>query len=160
MNERIKAVRKALDLTMEQFGDKIGLTKASVSRIESGISGATDQTVKSICREFHVSESWLRTGEGEMFDQTRESVLDRLTAEYALDREQRAVIESFLDLTPPERDAVLKYIRKVYAHTTPAPAPTSTPDIDAEVEAYRQELLSQKRAQDASSAFAGSGAVG
>lgn len=160
MNERIKAARKALGLTMEQFGRQIGLSKSAISLIESGKNGTTDQTITSICREFHVSESWLRTGEGEMFEQTRESVLDRLTAEYALDREQRAVIESFLDLTPPERDAVLKYIRKVYAHTTPAPAPTSTPDIDAEVEAYRQELLSQKRAQDAASAFAGSGAVG
>ncbi len=69
MNERIKQLRKELGLTLEKFGEKIGVTKQTVSRIENGINNVTDQMFKSICREFNVREEWLRTGEGEMFVQ-------------------------------------------------------------------------------------------
>ena len=75
MNERIKAARKALGLTMEQFGKRVGLSKSAISLIESGKNGTTEQTVASICREFGVNGMWLRTGEGEMFDQSTESSL-------------------------------------------------------------------------------------
>ena len=67
MNERIKQVRLKFDLTQSEFGERIGITKSSVSTIESGKSNPSDQTIRSICREFSVNESWLRTGEGEPF---------------------------------------------------------------------------------------------
>lgn len=67
MKERIKEIRKALGLTLEQFGEAIGIKKSSLSLIENGINSPSEQTIKSICREFNVSEEWLRTGEGEMF---------------------------------------------------------------------------------------------
>ena len=89
MNERIKAARKALGLTMEQFGKRVGLSKSAISLIESGKNGTTEQTVASICREFGVNGMWLRTGEGEMFDQSTESSLDRLAAEYHLDERKK-----------------------------------------------------------------------
>ena len=68
MNERIKYLRKELlHLTLEEFGSHIGLGKSALSKIERGENTGTDQTVKSICREFGVREEWLRTGEGEPF---------------------------------------------------------------------------------------------
>lgn len=67
MNERIKALRKALNLTQAEFGEKLGIKKSSISQIESGANSVTESNVLAICREFHVNESWLRTGEGEMF---------------------------------------------------------------------------------------------
>lgn len=67
MNERIKEVRKTLNLTLEKFGERIGIKKSSLSTIESGKSNASEQTIKSICREFKVNEEWLRNGKGEMF---------------------------------------------------------------------------------------------
>lgn len=69
MNERIKELRKALGLTLDKFGERVGLKKSSLSQIENGVNGVTDQLFKSICREFNVDENWLRTGEGEMFVQ-------------------------------------------------------------------------------------------
>ena len=69
MNERVKELRKALGLTLDKFGERLGVTKQTVSRIENGINNVTDQMFKSICREFNVNENWLRTGEGEMFVQ-------------------------------------------------------------------------------------------
>lgn len=69
MNERIRELRKALGLTLDKFGERVGLKKSSLSQIENGVNGVTDQLFKSICREFNVNENWLRTGEGEMFVQ-------------------------------------------------------------------------------------------
>lgn len=66
MKDRVKQIRKDAGLTMEQFGEKIGMKKASVSLIESGRNNPSDSAIKMICREFHVNEEWLRTGEGEM----------------------------------------------------------------------------------------------
>lgn len=67
MNERIKALRKALGMTQAEFGEKLGIKKNSVSQIESGINAVTEPNILAICREFHVNESWLREGVGEMF---------------------------------------------------------------------------------------------
>lgn len=69
MNERIKELRKTLGLTLDKFGERLGVTKMTISRIENGVNNVTDQMFKSICREFNVDENWLRTGEGEMFVQ-------------------------------------------------------------------------------------------
>lgn len=69
MNERIKELRKSLNMTQEAFGAKIGITLAAVSNIEKGRSNPSNQVVLAICREFHVREGWLRSGEGEMMEQ-------------------------------------------------------------------------------------------
>lgn len=67
MKERIKAIRKALGLSGENFGERIGLKKVAISQVETGRTNPTEQTIVSICREFNVSEEWLRNGTGEMF---------------------------------------------------------------------------------------------
>lgn len=64
MNERVRIIRKNAGLTMEQFGQKIGVTRSAVSNIENGYRGVTEQMTRSICREFNVDEEWLRTGSG------------------------------------------------------------------------------------------------
>ena len=73
MGERIKELRKTLGLTLERFGEALGVTKTAISRLESGERGVTEQMFKSICREFDVREEWLRTGEGEMFKELSRS---------------------------------------------------------------------------------------
>ena len=133
IGERIKVLRKEKNLSMEDFGSVIGMGKSAVSRIENGVNGTTDQTIRSICREFGVNEQWLRTGEGEMLEQTRASVLDRLSTEYDLSREQRSVIEAFLDLDPQERDVILKYVHNVFDRSTESAAQsTAIPDKEAQ----------------------------
>lgn len=69
MNERLRLLRKKLELNQEEFGKRIGIGKTSVSKLESGENNPSEQTVILICREFNVNEEWLRTGSGEMFDQ-------------------------------------------------------------------------------------------
>lgn len=68
MNERIKLIRLELRLNQSEFGEKIGLGQAGVSAIEKGIRSITDRNIQIICEKFNVSEEWLRTGNGEMFN--------------------------------------------------------------------------------------------
>lgn len=65
MNNRIKQIRKDAGLTLEKFGERIGITASSCSTIESGKSNPSKQTIKMICQEFNINETWLRTGIGE-----------------------------------------------------------------------------------------------
>ena len=63
--ERVKAIRKAKEMSMEQFGERIGnISKSTISNIENGNRNLTDLRLKSICSEFNVNEDWLRTGAG------------------------------------------------------------------------------------------------
>lgn len=156
IGERIKVLRKEKNLSMEDFGSVIGMGKSAVSRIENGVNGTTDQTIRSICREFGVNEHWLRTGEGEMFEQTRETVLDRLAAEYSLDKEQVSVIENFLDLSPQERTLFLTQMRKVFGG--PAVQPPRRVDVSDDVAAAVanvQDEVARYNAEQADEAASG-----
>lgn len=73
MNERIALVRKSLGLTQEKFAEQVGLSRNFMWMIESGTRVPSDRTISDICREFNVNETWLRTGEGEMFNQITRS---------------------------------------------------------------------------------------
>jgi len=66
MNIRIKEVRITAKLTQDEFGKKIGISNTAVSKIEKGENNVSEQNILSICREFNISEEWLRTGNGEM----------------------------------------------------------------------------------------------
>ena len=64
MNNRIKNVRKKLNLTQTEFGKKIGLSRDVVANIEGGRIEIKDIVIKSICREFKVDYNWLVSGAG------------------------------------------------------------------------------------------------
>ena len=76
--ERIREVRKTLGLTLEKFGEKIGMKKNSVSQLENGKNSVTEQVVKAICREYNVDYMWLTTGDGEMFIDTDDDFIERI----------------------------------------------------------------------------------
>lgn len=67
MNERLKKLRKTLDLTQQKFGERIGVKGNTIAQYELGRNEPIDAVINLICREFNVNEEWLRTGEGDMF---------------------------------------------------------------------------------------------
>nr|DAN43304.1 MAG TPA: helix-turn-helix domain protein [Caudoviricetes sp.] len=67
MKERLKELRKALGLTQQEFADRLHIKRTNIGNYEVGVSLPTDSVIALICREFNVSEEWLRTGKGEMF---------------------------------------------------------------------------------------------
>lgn len=73
MKDRIKKIRKELDLTQQKFSDKLGVQRNTIAMYEMGRTVPSDAIILSICREFNVNEEWLRTGKGDMFiKQTRD----------------------------------------------------------------------------------------
>ncbi len=72
LNERIRKLRKALDLTQQKFADRLYVKRNTVGQWEIGRNELTDAAILSICREFNVNEKWLRTGNGEMFEELTE----------------------------------------------------------------------------------------
>ena len=99
INERIRLLRKELGLNQSDFGNKIGVKQGTVAGYESGARTPLDAVVSSICREFDVNEEWLRTGEGEMFEQmTEQQKLLKYTGMLLKDKDSAIVnaIQSFI----------------------------------------------------------------
>lgn len=69
MKDRIKKIRKELDLTQQKLADRLGVQRNTIAMYEMGKNAPSDAIIISICREFNVNEKWLRDGTGEMFIQ-------------------------------------------------------------------------------------------
>ncbi len=67
MKDRIKKIRKELDLTQQEFADKLGVKRGAIANYEIGRNEPVDSVISLICREFNVNEHWLRDGTGSMF---------------------------------------------------------------------------------------------
>lgn len=106
-------MRKELDLTQAAFAEKIGLKATAIGLYESGDRTVTDRSIVTICSEFNVNEEWLRTGQGEIFDESHESILSELTKEFNLDGMQRLVIESVVRMNDMERRALKSFLHNL-----------------------------------------------
>ena len=112
--ERIKEVRKTLGLTLDKFGEKLGVKKAALSAIENGKRNLTEQMTISICRDYKVNYDYLTYGDGEMFEDLPETILDELCIEYDLDDDDRDILNFYLGLPVDARDAIKKQIKKIF----------------------------------------------
>ena len=125
MNQRIKQLRRILDLTQQDFAERIGMKQNSIALIESGKRNISNQAVLSICREFNVNETWLRTGEGEMFNALSrdEQIAYRLGAMLAGqgDTIQKRLIAALSDLDESEWAAVEAFAWKLVKQSRDAP---------------------------------------
>lgn len=101
-----KRCQKDIETDARRVWKKVGVTKQTVSRIENGINSLTDQMVKSICREFNVNYDWLMDGEGEMFSDLPQTVLDELCSQYELDDLDRFIVELYVGLPKDVRDGI------------------------------------------------------
>ncbi len=115
MHERIRKLRRILDLTQEKFAERIGIKRNTVATYESGRNEPVDSVVALICREFHVNEEWLRNGTGEMFAQDSEDEMQALTEKYSLSAADRILIEKFVSLKADTRNAILEFMTDVVA---------------------------------------------
>ena len=112
--ERVREIRKSLKLTLEKFGDKVGVKKSAISDIESGRNSLTDQMARSICREYNVNYDYLIDGEGEMFSDLPKTVLDELCNQYDCDDDDRHMIQEYLKLDAASRKVLKDYMRNVF----------------------------------------------
>ncbi len=112
--ERVKEVRKVLGLTLEKFGEELGVKKNAISQIENGRNSLTDQMAKAICREFRVNYYWLTEEQLPMFTNAPETIIDEIAEEYHLDDTDRKIIETYLELPEDKRQVLKDYFKSVF----------------------------------------------
>ena len=116
--ERIREVRNALGLTLEKFGDRLGVTKVAISNLEKGNRNLTEQMTKAICREFNVDYMWLTTGDGEMFIDTDDDFIERIDLIMAGEDEARKNLFKFmLELSDDDIAALDRLMKKAIEFT-------------------------------------------
>ena len=113
--ERIKELRKALNLSQEAFGKRLGITGGGVSKIEKGERALTEQMALSICREFRVNYFWLTEGKGEMFSGTPQDVVDEIAEDYHPDDIDKKIIEKYLELSAEQRQIIKEYLKSIFS---------------------------------------------
>ena len=113
MNKRVKELRKILGLSGEKFGNRLGVQRGTISNIENGNRNLTEQMIKSICREFNVNEDWLRTGQGNMFNEDNELLLNDLVIQYNLSDIDIKILESYIKLSPDKRQIISNYLKSL-----------------------------------------------
>lgn len=112
--ERVRELRKFLNLTLEKFGKSLGVGKTAISKIENNERKLTEQMLLSICREFRVNYFWLTEGKGEMFTGIPESVIDEIAEDYNLDEIDKKMLEKYLSLSKEERDVIKNFFKEIF----------------------------------------------
>ena len=108
-NERVRIIRKDHNLTMEEFGKRLGVAKNTISQIESCKNAVTNQMRAAIIREFNVNETWFRTGDesgGKYLQKTVEDEITDLFTEILNappDDNLRNLARAFARLSPQQR---------------------------------------------------------
>ena len=119
LNERIKAIRKEKKLTQSEFGAIIGVKGNTITNYESGNRAPSDAVIFSICREFNVNESWLRTGEGKMFREDERPIYTQLAEQYHLSDAGERVIRTFCELPDEHRRIIEQFILSAASNIQP-----------------------------------------
>lgn len=117
MKNRITKIRKHVGLTQGEFAEKLGLTRNFISLIENGNRIPSDRTITDICREFNVSETWLRTGEGKMsIDLSREAQITKFVGEALREEspsDRQRFLNALLGATPEELHAIAEFAKRL-----------------------------------------------
>lgn len=154
MKEQIKKLRKGMNLTQQEFADKIGISRNNIAGYESGGRQPSDAVISLICREFHVNETWLRDGTGEMFlPQNGDLVLDDST----LDDIDRAMLRTYINAPRNVRQLIRQMVLDAADSMRKAAKEPAALTIDEKVAAYRAELEAEEKAKAKLSALHGTG---
>ena len=103
LQERIKYLRKQeLDKSQVEFGDKLSVSGSAVTGWEKGNRTPSESIIKLICKEYNVNYAWLSNGDGDIFNTSKEALIDRLSYEYKLSEQKRKLVERILSLSDEE----------------------------------------------------------
>lgn len=126
MFERVRELRKNhLKLSQEKFGAALGVNRDVIKNIELNLLVRPEQKeplIKLICKTFNVSYEWLTTGQGDMYVQTKQSFIEKLSAEYGLSFTAQKIVECYLNLDDERKAAVDYFITSVAESIVEAPA--------------------------------------
>lgn len=111
MNERIRKLRRTLDLTQQEFAQRIGATQNTLTGYETGRRSPSASVINNICKTFYINEDWLRTGEGEMFIKLQKNDLVSKAATLLGEKDLgfEALVETYSKLSPANRKVLLEF---------------------------------------------------
>ena len=109
--ERIKILRKHMKMSQEAFGEKLGVSKSVIVNIELERAPVKELMIKHICRTFNVNPLWLENGEGEMFLDIPDSILDDLAVEFDLTPTEINIVSNYLRMPPEARKQISDFLR-------------------------------------------------
>lgn len=112
MNTRITKIRKSAEMTQEQFAQSMGISKNYVNLIENGKKKPGNRLISDICREFHINEEWLRTGQGEMH-QTVDMNFESICADIGVhDPKAKEAIMKYYELSQDDKELWWRYVER------------------------------------------------
>lgn len=111
MNERIKEIRNHTGLSMRAFGERIGISSASIAKLESGVNNPSEQTIRALCSEFHVSREWLLEGIGPMILEatTADEIIDEVLADGT--DAQKAFLRAAARMSADDIETMVRFLR-------------------------------------------------
>ena len=139
IHDRIKELRKHLKMNQTDFGMKLNLSQTAIGQYENGTRNITDRSISQICTTFQISENWLRTGQGEMYEETETTLFAAFAKQYDLSEAEQKAARYLLQLSSQERQQILHHVVGL-AEAITSDEQEKSSHIDAELEAYRQEL--------------------
>ncbi|WP_288189558.1 helix-turn-helix domain-containing protein, partial [Clostridium sp. CAG:43] len=140
MKERLKALRKELRLTQQEFADRVGISRGNIGAYEVGKNAPSDAVISLICREFHVNEEWLRTGNGEMFvEETPDEEFMRMAKAVAsgdteADRMIRRTLMYFYEMDDLGRKTLMNFVKYISGNDEPSGGTEHFPATPEELE--------------------------
>lgn len=148
IGERIKLLRKEKKLTQTAFAERVKVSFGSISKLERGETNPSAQTIDLICREFNVSEAWLRDGIGEMNapkpTNEDEALIERTADKYGLNGEETEILRIYLEIGSDGRALIKKHVlrllRESLENEMPESAPLTEDEIAERVAAYESLL--------------------
>ena len=146
VNQRIKKLRKSLGMNQGEFGQKIGMGQAGISKIEQDGNTVIDQNIRLICQTFHVSEKWLRTGAGPMESDDVSTMLARLQEEMDLTDLEMRLLQTYFSFSAEERQTFLAMAQKFAARlaSEKSPEECDRQREQATLDAVRQEFRDKR----------------
>lgn len=114
VNQRLRQVRKHFNMQQSDFAKRLGLSQAGISWLEQDGNTVSEQIIRLLHLDFHVSEEWLRTGDGPMFSAEDDSPLEKLCREYAVSDCERKILELYFSFEPKRRKMVCDFVDEFF----------------------------------------------
>lgn len=113
MNNRIRAIRKAVGVSQTEFGRRIGVSLGVIKNYEQGKTTLTSPCFELLCSTYKVNPDWLLTGEGEMFVDNAIGILNELQEEFHLSSTEVQLLETYLEMDESDRQAFTNFLNNL-----------------------------------------------
>lgn len=113
MNNRIKELRKSMNMTQDEFAVRLGLARNSIASYESGRRNPNDAMLKLMCKTFNADYFWLTEGRGEMFRDFPDALIDRLAKECNIDEFGLSIMKAYSSMKPEQKKSLKDFLLSI-----------------------------------------------